>query len=249
MSSIEALRKGLRILSLFNERHAVFRMTDMAAATGMPLTTVYRAVLTLTADDYLERLPDGAYRPGWRVLELGAAALRAADLVLAGAPRLAALARATGQSVNLAVLDGDKVLYLVCLGSPDLVTSSVQVGSTRPAGCTSIGKLLLAHLRGTPRPEVITGESSGPGHGPDANVTLDELRTELAQIRKQGWAVQDDELACGLCSVAAPVRAPSGRVVAGANVVLPAGAGQLAVGEVTPRLVRCCTEISASIPG
>lgn len=129
MSSIEAVLKGLRILSLFNERHAVFRLTDIAAATGMPLTTVYRAVLTLAADDYLERLPDGGYRPGWRVLELGAAALRAADLVLAGAPRLAALAQATGHRVNLAVLDGDKVLYLVCLGRQDLVTSGVQVGS------------------------------------------------------------------------------------------------------------------------
>jgi IclR family transcriptional regulator, pca regulon regulatory protein len=228
VSTIGALRKGLRILALFNERHPVLRVTDIAAATGMPLTTVYRAVLTLAADDYLERLPDGSYRPGWRVLGLGAAALRAADLVLAGAPPLAALARATGQRVNLAVLDGDNVLYLVCLGSPHVVTSSVQVGSTRPAGRTAIGKLLLAYLGGTPPPE---------------------LCAELAQIRTQGWAVQDDELARGLCSVAAPVRDPAGRVVAGANVMQPAGASQFPMSELTPRLVRCCAEISAAIPG
>lgn len=228
MSSIEALLKGLRILSLFDERHPVFRVTDIAAATGMPLTTVYRAVLTLVAGDYLERLPDGGYRPGWRVLELGTAALQAADLVLAGAPWLAALARATGQRVNLAVLDGDNVLYLVCLGSPDLVTGSVQVGATRPAGYTAIGKLLLAHRGEPPQPE---------------------LRTELAQIRKQGWALQDDELAPGLCSVAAPVRDPTGRVVAGVNVVQRPGTSQFAIGELTPRLVQCCAEISASIPG
>jgi IclR family pca regulon transcriptional regulator len=247
---VEALAKGLRILSLFNEQRPSWRVTDLAAAAGLPMPTVYRVVMTLTAEGYLDHLPNGDYRPGIRTLTLGTAALRSLDLVEIATPRLQRLAERTGETVNLAVLTGDRVLYLVRLRNSDLVTANIQVGSMLPAVTTSIGKLLLAYLDAGDLNDRITPESFAAQHGPNAKVSLDELRGELASIRSQGWAMQDEELAYGLRSVAAPIVEPSGRVVAGANLALQARdwSTQRIVRELKSLILETCAEISALLP-
>jgi IclR family pca regulon transcriptional regulator len=242
---IEALVKGLRLLSLFTGERSTWRVSDLAAETGLPLPTVYRIVMTLTAENYLEHLPNGDYRPGVRVLTLGTPALRSLDLVEIAAPRLKELADATGETVNLAVLTGDQVLYLIRLRNSDLVTANIQVGSTLPAAHTSIGKLLLAYLDDDQRPAISFAANSGP----NARMSLGELSGEFGEIRRQGWATQDEELAFGLRSVAAPVREASGRVVAGANVAVPSRDWSIdrILAELLPKVVQACTEISALI--
>lgn len=243
---VEALAKGLRILALFTEQRPTWRVSDIAPAVGMPLPTVYRVVMTLTAEGYLDHLPNGDYRPGVRVLTLGTAALRSLDLVEIATPRLQALAEATGETVNLAVLTGDRVLYLVRLRNSDLVTANIQVGSTLAAVHTSIGKLLLAHLDEKELKARIHADSFATNHGPNAKVSLDELRGELTRIRTQDWALQDEELAFGLRSVAAAVRDESGRVIAGANIAVPARdwSSQRIMRELKPKVVQACEEIS-----
>jgi IclR family pca regulon transcriptional regulator len=244
---VEALAKGLRILSLFTEQRPTWRVSDISPAVGMPLPTVYRVVMTLTAEGYLDHLPSGDYRPGVRVLTLGTAALRSLDLVEMATPRLQDLATATGETVNLAVLTGDRVLYLVRLRNSDLVTANIQVGSTLPAVHTSIGKLLLAYLDEDDLAARIHEHSFSRNHGPNAKESLDELRGELAKIRAEDWALQDEELAFGLRSVAAPVRDSGGRVVAGANLAVQSRdwSSQRIVRELKPLVARACGEISA----
>jgi IclR family pca regulon transcriptional regulator len=243
---VEALAKGLRILSLFDEQRPTWRVTDLAAAAGLPMPTVYRVVMTLTAEGYLDHLPGGDYRPGVRTLTLGTAALRSLDLVALATPKLQELGRTTGETVNLAVLTGDRVLYLVRLRNSDLVTANIQVGSTLPAVHTSIGKLLLAHLDDADLRERITAASFPGQHGPNAKLSLDELRTELAQIREQSWAMQDEELAHGLRSVAGPIVGPGGRWIAGVNLAVQARdwSSQRIVRELRPVVLACCDEIS-----
>jgi IclR family pca regulon transcriptional regulator len=244
---VEALAKGLRILSLFTEQRPAWRVSDLAPAVGMPLPTVYRVVMTLTAEGYLDHLPNGDYRPGVRVLTLGTAALRSLDLVEVATPRLQQLGTATGETVNLAVLTGDQVLYLVRLRNSDLVTANIQVGSTLPAVHTSIGKLLLAHLDESDLEARITDASFARSHGPNAKVSLDELAGELATIRADGWALQDEELAFGLRSVAAPVRDATGRVIAGVNLAVQSRdwSSRRIVRELRPRVTEACRDISA----
>lgn len=248
---VEALAKGLRILSLFDEQRPSWRVTDLAAAAGLPMPTVYRVVQTLASEGYLDHLPNGDYRPGVRTLTLGSAALRSLDLVGVATPKLQGLSESTGETVNLAVLTGDRVLYLVRLRNSDLVTANIQVGSTLPAVTTSIGKLLLAHLDEDDLLSRITPESFAAQHGPNAKVSLDELRTELEQIRQQGWAMQDEELAYGLRSVAGPVTGGGGRVVAGVNLAVQARdwSTQRIVRELRPTLLDTCGEISALLSG
>jgi IclR family pca regulon transcriptional regulator len=248
---VEALAKGLRLLTLFDEQRPSWRVTDLAAAAGLPMPTVYRVVQTLTAEGYLDHLPNGDYRPGVRTLTLGTAALRSLDLVQLGAPKLQRLSERTGETVNLAVLNGDRVLYLFRLRNADLVTANIQVGSTLPAVTTSIGKLLLAHLDADDLEARITEASFTAQHGPNAKVSLDELRAEFEQIRSQGWAMQDEELAYGLRSVAGPITGATGSVVAGVNLAVQARdwSTQRIIRELRPALLDTCAEISALLAG
>ena len=248
---VEALAKGLRILSLFDEQRPTWRVTDLASAAGLPMPTVYRVVMTLTAEGYLDHLPNGEYRPGVRTLTLGTAALRSLDLVALATPKLQQLAERTGETVNLAVLTGDRVLYLVRLRNSDLVTANIQVGSTLPAVHTSIGKLLLAWLDEDDLRGRITPASFSAQHGPNAKLSLDELQGELAQIREQGWALQDEELAYGLRSVAGPISGPDGRIVAGVNLAVQARdwSTQRIVRELKPVVLAACAEISRLLSG
>jgi IclR family pca regulon transcriptional regulator len=244
---VEALAKGLRVLSLFDEQRPSWRVTDLAAAANLPMPTVYRMVMTLAAEGYLDHLPNGEYRPGVRTLRLGTAALRSLDLVAIAGPRLQQLAERTGETVNLAVLTGDRVLYLVRLRNSDLVTANIQVGSTLPAVTTSIGKLLLAHLDEADLTSRITPASFPTQNGPNAKTSLAQLREELTRIREQGWAVQDEELAHGLRSVAGPITDAGGRVVAGANLALQARdwSTHRITKELKPVILQTCQQISA----
>jgi IclR family pca regulon transcriptional regulator len=243
---VEALSKGLRILSLFDEKRPSWRVSDLAAAAGLPMPTVYRAVMTLAAEGYLDPLPDGGYRPGVRTLTLGTAALRSLDLVAIATPKLQWLAERSGETVNLAVLTGDRVLYLIRLRNSDLVTANIQVGSTLPAVHTSIGKLLLAYLDEADLAARITDASFAVNPGPNAKLSLAELRGELRTVRDQGWAMQDEELAYGLRSVAAPITGPDGRVLAGVNLAVQARdwSSQRIVRELRPAVLATCAEIS-----
>ncbi|MGD0703904.1 MAG: IclR family transcriptional regulator [Trebonia sp.] len=243
---VEALAKGLRILSLFDEKRPSWRVSDLAAAAGLPMPTVYRAVMTLAAEGYLDHLPNGDYRPGVRTLTLGTAALRSLDLVAIATPKLQQLAGRTGETVNLAVLSGDRVLYLVRLRNSDLVTANIQVGSTLPAVHTSIGKLLLAYLDEADLKERVTDASFAANSGPNAKLSLAELLDELAAVREQGWAMQDEELAYGLRSVAAPIISPDGRVLAGVNLAVQARdwSSQRIIRELRPAVLAACAEIS-----
>jgi IclR family pca regulon transcriptional regulator len=244
---VEALAKGLRILALFNEQRPSWRVSDLATAAGLPMPTVYRVVMTLVAEGYLDHLPGGEYRPGVRTLTLGTAALRSLDLVAIATPKLQELGQRTGETVNLAVLTGDRVLYLIRLRNSDLVTANIQVGSTLPAVHTSIGKLLLAHLDDKELRARVTDASFSTNHGPNAKESLAELRHELGTIREQGWAMQDEELAYGLRSVAGPITTPDGRVVAGVNLAVQSRdwSTQRIVRELKPVVLATCAEISA----
>jgi IclR family pca regulon transcriptional regulator len=243
---VEALAKGLRILSLFDEQHPSWRVSDLATVTGLPMPTVYRVVMTLASEGYLDHLPTGDYRPGVRTLTLGTAALRSLDFVSIATPKLRDLGQRTGETVNLAVLNGDRVLYLIRLRNSDLVTANIQVGSTLPAVHTSIGKLLLAQLSEADLEARITDASFAANSGPNAKVSLAELRTELGPIRDQGWAMQDEELAHGLRSVAGPVTGPDGRVLAGVNLAVQARdwSTQRIIRELKPAVLATCAEIS-----
>lgn len=243
---VESLAKGLRVLGLFSERRPALRMTELTEASGLPMPTLFRIVATLADEGYLEQLPDGRYRPGTKVLTLGFAALQDQDLIQAASAPLHALADTTKETVNLGVLSGDRVLYLVRLRNAELVTANIQVGSTLPAVYASMGKVLLAHLAPEERDATLNAGSFAAGAGPNAVRTRSALERQLDQIRQRGYALQDQEVAHGLRSLAAPIRNHRGQVVAAVNVAVQAAEydTERMLSELGQPLLDTCADIS-----
>jgi IclR family pca regulon transcriptional regulator len=243
---IESLAKGLRVLSMFSERRPALRMTELAQEAGMPMPSLFRIVATLADEGYLEQLPDGRYRPGTKILTLGYAALQDQDLLEAATAPLHALAELTKETVNFGVLTGDRVLYLVRLRNAELVTANIQVGSTLPAVYASMGKVLLADLDPGELDATLRADSFAPGAGPNAVRTRTALDQQLAQIRQRGYALQDQEVAHGLRSIAAPVRNNAGNVVAAVNIAVQAAEYDIEriLTELKQPLLDTCADIS-----
>lgn len=219
--TVSAFAKGLRVLSTFSEQRCELRLVDVAKLTGLPVPTVFRLLKTLESEGYLDKLEDGRFRPSSYVLSLGYAALQGQDVVGAASLPLRRLADETAETVNLGVLVGTSVLYLVRIKNTDLVTANLQVGSMLPAACTSMGKLLLALLDPGDLDARLSDISLDVCRGPRALRSVRHLRYQLQEIREQGWAVQDEEVAHGLRSISAPVSDHSG-VVASINLAVQA---------------------------
>ncbi len=224
----EALARGLSVLLQFNERDQWLSLSEIARQTKMNRVTALRIASTLKAFGFLDRSDTTRkYRPGLAVLTLGYAALRSfgtRDLAL---PFLERLAKLTNETVNMGVLIGPEVLYLERLKRSELITADLQVGSLLPAYTTSIGKVLLADLSATDLDEMLMGMKLEK-RGPNTITNKARLKTALAEIRRQGYSVQNEETAAGLRSVAAAIRDDQGRAIAGINIAVPAARVTLA---------------------
>lgn len=243
---VESLAKGLAVLSLFSERRTSLMLKQICEATAMPMPTAFRIIATLEEDGYLERLPDGSYRPSVAVLSLGYSALSGLDLVDHAQILLRELAQSINETVNLGSLVNDRVLYLVRIRNADLVTANIQVGSTLPAVHTSLGKMLLSELDPIELKQRLDARSFTEGTGPNAVRSLEDLERTFVTIRRQGYATQDQEVAHGLRSIACPIRGRDGGIVAAANVAVQAS--QYTTAELVRRfrapLREACEEIT-----
>lgn len=219
---VEALAKGLRLLSWFSPQRPALRVKELADLSGQPMPSVFRLVSTLEEEGYLERLPDGRVRPGTGVLTLGFASLQGMDLVQTSASVMAGLGAATNATVNLGVLFRDYVLFVARVQSPtSLIAANIRVGSTVPAVYSSIGKVLLAHLSPEDFEDRITDESFSGAWGPRAVRDRTALMRQLESVRLDGYLIQEEEAVAGLSSLAAPVLQAGQGVVAAINVAVP----------------------------
>jgi IclR family transcriptional regulator, pca regulon regulatory protein len=220
----QSLERGLAILSCFSERRPLLGISDLARAVDLNKSTAHRYVATLTALGYLQQ--DAAtrkYRLGLRVIDLGFAAVNSMEISKVAGPFLQALSEETGYSANMAVLDGVDIVYVARYRTAREgrlgVDLNLHVGSRLPAYCTSMGKVLLAHQPAERQARLIERVDL-TRRGPNTLTTREALVSALAQVRRVGTAVNDEELAAGLRSIAVPVRDGFGEVVAAVNLAV-----------------------------
>lgn len=239
---IEALARGLEVIRAFDGAPSQ-TLTEVARRTGLARPTARRILITLETLGYVDS-QDGRFSLTARVLELGVAAYSGADSWSMALPRLRELVRSTHESSSIAVLDGSDVVYVARVAVPKLVALSVSVGTRFPAAQTSLGKVLLAGLE--PREvEAALALPSRAAVAPVSTPAPGRLAEELAQVRRQGWAVADQELAPAIRSVAVPVRSPDGGVLAAMNVNAHAAETSLdrLVSEHLPHLMRAAADL------
>ena len=218
---IEALGRGLQILEAFSEQSPSLSLTEIASTVGLDKSTVFRSVYTLESLGYLERDPETKrYRPGLKVLRLGFAVLNNLEMAQIAQPYLKALSGKCGETTNMTIRDGKEIVYVVRNKTQQVVSVNLQLGSRLPVYCTSMGKAQLIDLSQDELRDLL-GEGPYPVMAPNTITTLDALVAELDKVRRQGYAINDEEMAVGLRSVAAPVREASGQVAAAINVSVP----------------------------
>jgi DNA-binding IclR family transcriptional regulator len=199
-NTVQTVDRALRILESFEEDGELQGVSELAARLGVHRSTALRLVGTLEARGFLERVPGSdVYRLGHRLGRLGLIASRYRDLIDAARRPMEELAAGTGETVTLAIRDGDEASTIAQLDARYVVTIKNWIGRRTPLHCTSDGKVLLAfgseHLPRGPLERVTERTVRAKG----------ELERQLEEVRRRGWATAVGELEEGLNGVAAPV--------------------------------------------
>lgn len=213
---INGLVKGLAVIECFDEQHASQSITDVANRTGLERATARRCLLTLTHLGYASY--DGKFfRLTPRVLNLGHSYLATTPLPGLIQPFLEELSAQINESSSAAILDGTEILYIARASHRRVMSINLGAGARLPAYCTSMGRILLAAE--TPAAARAILDRSDPiAYTAKTKADLSALQTELAVVAAQGFAVIDEELELGLCSIAVPLYNAEGRTVAALNV-------------------------------
>ena len=241
---VEALARGLDVITTFGPTASVLTVAEVAARTGLARPTARRLLLTLEHLGYV-RASNGAYSLTTRVLRLGTASIHAQGIWEIARPHLVDLVRQTNESSSMSQLDGSDIVYTARVAVPKIIALSVTIGTRFPATATSMGRVLLSDLSDDDAARAVATPSTS-GVIPRVIPSGAELVTSLAEIRERGWAMSDELLSVGIRSIAAPVRDQTGRTVAAMNVTVHAAETSIdrLVGEHLPRLLETAAAVT-----
>jgi IclR family pca regulon transcriptional regulator len=243
-----SLARGLAVLRGFSDARGPQTIAQLSNKTGIPRAAVRRCLHTLRELGYVDAaLNNYTLRP--KVLALGYAYLSSTPLSVAAQPLLDQISSQLHESTSLAVLDDDEVVYVARAATARVMSVALGAGSRLPAYCTSLGRVMLAHLP----PDQLDAYFARVPLTAMTNKTVvaeKKLRALLATVRADGYAVNDEELELGLRSIAVPVRGASGKVVAALNC--GAQSSRVGVAQLRqtflPALLRGAQELSVLLP-
>ncbi|RBM04480.1 IclR family transcriptional regulator [Streptomyces sp. PT12] len=212
---------ALRLIELIGERQAL-RVSDAAVELGVAPSTAHRLLNALRRRGFvLQEKPNGAYRPGPVLGEIGLAAIGRVDIRQVARPVLEDVRDRTQETVSLSLLEGRNVRFIDCVESPRAVRVGDRTGVVMPAHCTAAGKAILAAM---PEAELSRRFAGHELATRTENSVTDwpALRAELEEIRRLGYAVSMEEGERGISAVAAVLRDRAETPLASMAVVVPA---------------------------
>lgn len=220
MATLNTLEKCVQILTLFGDATPTLSVAEIAEIMDLPRSTAYRYVSALRKHGLLEAdLSLGRYRLGTKILDLAASMDRKSlyDLAL---PYMERISRETGETVILCGLRENVGVCMEKVEGHHALRVSYELGDTYPLHAAATGKAILAFLDSAERQRVI--EAIGLPRLTETTITdLAKLRTELAKIRKKGYAESHGESIVGTRGLAAPIFSRSGHVSASIGVSAP----------------------------
>jgi IclR family pca regulon transcriptional regulator len=215
---VRALAKGLAVIEAFDAQSPAMTLSDVARKTGLTRGTARRLLLTLVELGYAAF--DGKlFSLTPRVLNLGFAFLYSHNVWQLAQPYMVEVVERLHESCSIAVLDGAEIVYVARVPTSERIMSiNLGLGTRLPAHATSMGRVLLAWRP----PGEVAGLAARSGglrqYTPRTVTDPDQLNDLLKQVRKQGWAMVDQELELGLRSLAVPIFDFTGSAVAALNI-------------------------------
>lgn len=240
---VQSVERTFDLLELMADAGGEVMLSDLAEASGLPLPTIHRIMRTLVSNGYARQQPSRRYALGPRLIRLGETASRA--LGSWARPYLTELTEAIGETSNMAVLDGDQIVYVAQVPSPHSMRMFTEVGRRVDAHATAVGKAMLANLRDEAVAQLLTRAGMRPATERTIT-TVPEMHEELGRIRKLGYALDDGEQEVGVrCYAVAIPDAPAGAAI---SISGPEGRmTRVAVDEVIPLMQRLAEQLSVEI--
>lgn len=218
--NVRAVERALQIMGCFDDENPERGISDIAQVVGLHKATAHRIVTTLVNFGYLERADDGQrYRLGLELATIGFKVIRRMDLRREALPYMRQLVEEWDETCDLSIFDQGRVFYIEVVRGTRALTITAAVGQRLPAHCTASGKIFLAHLP----PVELEAFLSEPikTYTPKTLTSINELRSELNNVRKQGYAVDDEEFEVGVYAIATPIFNRSGTVIAALSCPSP----------------------------
>jgi IclR family pca regulon transcriptional regulator len=216
-----SLARGLSVIQCFTHATSFLTVSQISQSTGFSRASVRRCLYTLTKMG-LANSEDGRHftlLPG--ILSLGHSYIFSMPLAKLVQPVLDRLSQDLRESCSIAMLDGHDVVHVAHSNVSRVLAVDLSMGSRLPAIYTSMGRVLLAHLPAKDL-EAHLARAEFIAHTKHSITDVKGLRQALALVRRDGFAVVDQELEMGLCALAVPLRNAAGRVIAALNVGAPA---------------------------
>lgn len=227
----QSVERAFTVLRAFTTGRPELRVSDVAKAAGLGLSTASRMLATLESAGFVERDPaSGLYRLGLDLVTLGGTVLNSHPVHRESRQIAQGLASETALGANVAIRRGDRLFYLLNFEGRNSPRAFVLAGQRNPLHATGLGKTLLSGLTAEQRRELLPSERLA-GYTPRTITTHEALDEEIARCAKRGYALEVEELALGRACVAAPIRGASGEIVAGLSVSGPLSAIQLSTRE------------------
>ena len=220
--SSKSLQKAMHILFHLGQHGPEMRIAEIASGLHLNKTTVYRLLSALERLDLVQRDPEKEqYRLGLKLHELGTKALRARTLQNEARRYLMEMSRACHEAVSLAVPGAGGIVCVARFDSPrTMISVRTPVGALFPAHCSAAGKAVLAYLSDEDVDAILL--NNGLARYTDRTHTqVADLKNDLRRVRQRGYALDEQELECGLNGVAAPVFLSGARVLGAVGIAGP----------------------------
>ena len=240
---VQSIERAFDLLEMLADAGGALGLSELANASGLPLPTVHRLMRTLVNRGYVRQETSRRYTLGSKLIRLGETSSRTLGTWLR--PFLAQLVRLTSETANLAMLDGDEVVYMAQVPSPHSMRMFTEPGRRVRPHSTAVGKALLAEL--PPEQARAVLERGGMPAATPATITdPDLLLAHLEVIRKQGYAVDEGEQEVGVrCFAVAIPDAPAPLAVSTSGP--QARMTDDAAARIVPALKRIAAEMSETI--
>lgn len=213
------VEKATMILDAFAGNRVAMSLSELSRSTGLPSSTVHRITRELVEWGGLERASGGDYVVGIRLWEIAARSGRSYGMRETAMPFLQGLFDLTRQHVQLAVKDGRDALLIEKISAGGAVGTIGRVGGRLPLHSSAVGKALLAWSPPEEQADVLSRPLAA--YTPATVTSARDLRRELAETRRRGFALAVEEMSVGAISCAAPITGPGSEVIAAVSVVMP----------------------------
>ena len=218
---IQVLDRAVRILDCFGFDGRELSVSEIGIRTGLHKSTAHRILMALEYNNLIKQNPEtGRYHLGIKLFKLGNQAVLQFDLRDVCRPFLMRVMEESRETVHLAVMDGDQVLYLDKVEGPHALRMPSRVGRHIPLYCTSLGKAMLSCLEDHEVKRLLP-KKAFVAYTPQTLKSLDLLLVDLRTVRKKGYATDNEEVELGLRCVGAPIRDHTQKMVGAISIAAP----------------------------